>query len=366
MLGVVNKRGMARIEFRNNQGHVENNNSGTGKRSGQVIVKDVFKFIGILQRTHCLSSSLITLIKTSYHHPPMFSYRHAFHAGNHADVLKHTVLLATLKYMALKDTAFTVFDTHAGAGLYRLDGDYATTSAEAKEGFIKLIAASKGITLDPLIQDYVDMVQSFNHGETFKIYPGSPFIIQQHLRGRDKLKAFELHPTDSKTLQANIDQLEAGRQVAIAREDGFEGVKKFLPPPSRRALLLCDPSYEVKSDYARIPGMLSDALQRFATGTYVVWYPIIPRPEAHDLPRQLKTLANKTGKAWLHATLTVKSSKLLQGDDGEVIRPGLPASGMFLINPPFTLKAGLKTALPQLVDLLKQDANAAFTLDSGG
>jgi 23S rRNA (adenine2030-N6)-methyltransferase len=296
----------------------------------------------------------------------MFSYRHAFHAGNHADVLKHTVLLAVLKHMAQKDTAFTVFDTHAGAGLYRLDGDYAQTSAEASQGFLKLIATKPEQPFAPAIQDYIDLVASFNAGGQWKVYPGSPFIIQQQLRGRDKLKLFELHLTDTKTLTANIAQLEAGRQVAIEREDGFEGVKKFLPPPSRRALLLCDPSYEVKHDYGRVSAMVADALLRFATGTYVVWYPIIPRPEAHDLPRKLKTLANKAGKSWLEATLTVKSSKLLQSDEGETIRPGLPASGMFLINPPFTLKAVLKNALPQLVAILKQDQHATYTLESGG
>jgi 23S rRNA (adenine2030-N6)-methyltransferase len=296
----------------------------------------------------------------------MFSYRHAFHAGNHADVLKHTVLLAVLKHMAQKDTAFTVFDTHAGAGLYRLDGDYAQTSAEASQGFLKLVATQPAQPFAPAIQDYIDLVASFNAQGQWKVYPGSPFIIQQHLRGRDKLKLFELHPTDTNTLTANIAQLEAGRQVAIEREDGFEGVKKFLPPPSRRALLFCDPSYEVKHDYARVSAMVADALQRFATGTYMVWYPIIPRPEAHDLPRKLKTLANKAGKSWLEATLTVKSSKLLHSDEGETIRPGLPASGIFLINPPFTLKAVIKDALPQLAAILKQDQHATSTLESGG
>jgi 23S rRNA (adenine2030-N6)-methyltransferase len=296
----------------------------------------------------------------------MFSYRHAFHAGNHADVLKHTVLLAVLKHMAQKDTAFTVFDTHAGAGLYRLDGDYAQTSAEASQGFLKLVATQPAQPFASAIQDYIDLVASFNVQGQWKVYPGSPFIIQQHLRGRDKLKLFELHPTDTKTLTANIAQLEAGRQVAIEREDGFEGVKKFLPPPSRRALLFCDPSYEVKHDYARVSAMVADALQRFATGTYAVWYPIIPRPEAHDLPRKLKTLANKAGKSWLEATLTVKSSKLLHSEEGETIRPGLPASGIFLINPPFTLKVVLKDALPQLAAILKQDQHATSTLESGG
>ncbi|MFO0490402.1 MAG: 23S rRNA (adenine(2030)-N(6))-methyltransferase RlmJ, partial [Curvibacter sp.] len=181
---------------------------------------------------------------------------------------------------------------------------------------------------------------------------------------QDRLKLYELHPTDARTLDANVAQLDAGRQVAVLREDGFDCVTKFLPPPSRRALLLCDPSYEVKTDYARVASLVTQALKRFATGCYAVWYPIIPRPEAHDLPRRLKTLATKAGKPWLHATLTVKSSKMPVADDAK--RPGLPASGMFIINPPHTLKGLLQPALPQLVQRLGQDRNAAFTLDGGG
>ena len=312
----------------------------------------------------------------------MFSYRHAFHAGNHADVLKHTVLIAVLKHLKEKETALTVLDTHAGAGLYRLDGDYAETSGEAEEGIFRLISPSKVplatvgtaqsatktvATEHPkALQDYLDLVASFNAKGSHKVYPGSPFIIQRFLSGRDKLKAFELHPTDSKTLSANIAQLEAGRQVAVLREDGFEGIKKFLPPPVKRALVFCDPSYEIKSDYARVPEMVADSLKRFATGTYAVWYPIIPRPEAHDVPRKLKTLATKAGKSWLNASLTVKSSKLTSDAQGEVVRPGLPASGMFIINPPHTLKAAMQAALPQMVSLLAQDQHAAFTLEAAG
>jgi len=313
----------------------------------------------------------------------MFSYRHAFHAGNHADVLKHTVLIAILRHLLQKDTALTVFDTHAGAGLYRLDGEYAETSGEAANGFLKLLAsistppapakkpsaAAKSITeggLAPVIKDYMDLVASFNNKGSHKVYPGSPFIIQRLLGERDKLKVFEIHPTDSKTLSANIAQLEAGRQVAVLREDGFEGIKKFLPPPARRALVLSDPSYEIKNDYARVVAMVADSLTRFATGTYAVWYPIIPRPEAHDVPRKLKTLATKSGKKWLNATLTVKSSKLTSDEAGEVVRPGLPASGMFIINPPHTLKAALQLALPQLAEILGQDQHATATVESGG
>ncbi len=294
----------------------------------------------------------------------MFSYRHAFHAGNHADVLKHTVLIAALQHLTQKDAALTVLDTHAGAGLYRLDGDYASTSGEAADGVLRLLATQQALT--PALQAYVDVVRTFNQGAGARVYPGSPFISQHLLRGHDKLKLFELHPTDLRSLAGNVAQLEAGRQVAVLHEDGFEGVKKFLPPPARRALLLCDPSYEIKSDYGRVLDMVADALKRFATGTYAVWYPIIPRPEAHDLPRRLKTMATKAGKPWLHATLTVKNSKLVEAADGEKRRPGLPASGMFLINPPFTLKAALKDALPQMAELLQQDKHAAHSLESAG
>jgi 23S rRNA (adenine2030-N6)-methyltransferase len=295
----------------------------------------------------------------------MFSYRHAFHAGNHADVLKHTVLIAALQHLTEKDAALTVLDTHAGAGLYRLDGDYASTSGEAADGVARLFAPAAP-TLAPALQAYVDMVRAFNQGNQLRVYPGSPFISQRLLRSRDKLKLFELHPTDLRSLAGNVAQLEAGRQVAVLHEDGFEGIRKFLPPPSRRALVLCDPSYEIKSDYAKVLSMAADSLQRFATGTYAFWYPIIPRPEAHDLPRRLKTLATKAGRGWLHATLTVKNSKLTANAAGEVKRPGLPASGMFLINPPFTLKAALKAALPQMAELLAQDQHATHTLESGG
>lgn len=319
----------------------------------------------------------------------MFSYRHAFHAGNHADVLKHTVLIATLDHLLEKDAALTVVDTHAGAGLYRLDGDYAGTSGEAADGVLRFFPDPKKAAETPApaaksaakkaaapaeekpvaeaIARYLSVIHDFNPKGGARVYPGSPFIVQHLLRDHDKLKLFELHPTDSRTLGANIAQLEAGRQIAVLTEDGFGSATKFLPPPSRRALVLMDPSYEMKTDYGRVLDFAAEALKRFATGTYAVWYPIIPRPEAHDLPRRLKTMATKAGKPWLHATLTVKSSKITKdAASGETQRPGLPASGMFLINPPYTLKAQLAEALPQLAERLAQDRNAAYSLESGG
>jgi 23S rRNA (adenine2030-N6)-methyltransferase len=306
----------------------------------------------------------------------MFSYRHAFHAGSHADVLKHMMLIAIVQHLTRKDAALVVVDTHAGAGLYRLDGDYAGTSGEAADGVVKLFAAlapagtSPPAIKDvaPVITEYIDTVAGFNPGGQLKVYPGSPFIVQGLLReeARDKLKLFEMHPTDSKALAANIAQLKAGRQVAVARQDGFEGLKAFLPPPSRRALVLIDPSYEIKSDYQKVSACIQDSLKRFATGTYAVWYPIIPRPEAHELPRRLKTLATQAGKPWLHATLAV-------GQDEERKVPGEPdrgqgltASGMFVINPPHSLKPALQAALPQLAEVLGRGRGKGQTLESAG
>jgi 23S rRNA (adenine2030-N6)-methyltransferase len=302
----------------------------------------------------------------------MFSYRHAFHAGNHADVLKHLVLIASLRHLAQKETPFWVIDTHAGAGLYRLDGDYAGTSGEAANGILQLAAATRAGTIDgqplaPALADYLELVRAFNKEGQWRVYPGSPFIAHRLLRteARDKLKLFELHPTDSKALAANVAQLGAGRQIGVAREDGFEGLKALLPPPPRRALVLIDPSYEIKSDYAKVLATLRDALQRFATGTYVVWYPVIPRPEAHELPRKLKTLANQLRKPWLHAVLNIgqPDTPLPLGEDR---RGGLTASGMFVIHPPHTLKPALQEALPQLLAALGRGRGKAQVLETGG
>jgi 23S rRNA (adenine2030-N6)-methyltransferase len=322
----------------------------------------------------------------------MFSYRHAFHAGNHADVLKHTTLIATLKHLTQKEAGLTLIDTHAGAGLYRLDSDFTETAGEAREGIFKLMASLRppGNTPEPkpakpggkgpeaaaasetpALKDYLDLIASLNPDGRLKVYPGSPFVMHSLLRteARDKLKLFEMHPTDSKVLAANIAQLKAGRQIAVARQDGFEGLKAFLPPPNRRALVLIDPSYELKTDYAQVSACIQDCLKRFATGTYMVWYPVIPRPEAHDLPRRLKTLATQAGKPWLHATLAIGADEApapALAVPGERRRPGLRASGMFVINPPHTLKAALQPALAAMLNALGRGPGKGSTLDTGG
>jgi len=300
----------------------------------------------------------------------MFSYRHAFHAGNHADVLKHLTLIATLHHLMQKDAGLTLVDTHAGAGLYRLDSDFSETGGEAKDGIFKLLAAAPPAEGWPeALQDYLDLVAGFNPDGRRRIYPGSPFVMQRLMRAeaRDKLKLFEMHPTDSKVLAANIAQLQAGRQIAVARQDGFEGLKAFLPPPpsasgSRRALVLIDPSYEIKSDYHRVSACIQESIKRFPTGCYLVWYPVIPRPEAHDLPRRLRTLSQQAQRPWLHATLAIGQRPDMEINE----RPGLTASGMFVINPPHTLKATLQASLPLLLKVLGRGRGQAQSVESGG
>ena len=313
----------------------------------------------------------------------MFSYRHAFHAGNHADVLKHMTLIAVLRHLMQKQTPLTLIDTHAGAGLYRLDGDYAQTSGEAGEGVLRLASHVPGTAqapADDALSDYLRVIASFNP-ETgpWRIYPGSPFVMHHLMTEptrasvRDRLKLFELHPSDTKSLEGNIAQLEAGRQVAVLNQDGFEGLKALLPPPvapggSRRALVLMDPSYEIKTDYAKVQAAMQDALKRFPTGVYLVWYPIIARAEAHDLPRRLRTMSTQAGRAWLHATLNIGTAPDTPSDEtaGRPSPKGLSSSGMFVINPPHSLKDSLEAALPKVLKALSRGAGQRWQIEAGG
>ena len=298
----------------------------------------------------------------------MFSYRHAFHAGNHADVLKHTVLVAVMKHLALKDVGFTAIDTHAGAGIYRLDSTDARQSGEAQEGLLALMRNKSKLSgpMAEALVDYRKVLDHFNQQGGLLNYPGSPMIAHHLLREQDKLKLFEMHPTDIRALQTNVDALKAGRQLTVMHEDGFNGLPKYLPPSTRRGLVFIDPSYEIKLDYERVVVAVSIGMKRFATGTFVIWYPIIPRPQAHSLPRHLTNLARQADKPWLHATLRIKTGARTDGVAGEKAKPvGLVDSGVVIINPPFTLHDQLQQALPQMVQLMGQDHLAGFSLTRG-
>jgi 23S rRNA (adenine2030-N6)-methyltransferase len=293
----------------------------------------------------------------------MFSYRHAFHAGNHADVLKHTVLLQLLAYLNQKDTPYMVVDTHAGAGVYTLDSEFANKSKESDSGIALLWDRSD---LPAAVAEYVNLIKSMNPSGKMRFYPGSPFCAEKIMREQDRLRLFEMHSTEIKILEENFRKLQAhaaaqgqristrGKRIQIARVDGYTALKALLPPPSRRALVLIDPSYEDKDDYRKVKVAIEDALTRFATGTYAVWYPVLGRLESQQLPERLKRLA---GTNWLNVTLTVGGPS----SDGM----GLRSSGMFIINPPWTLQATLKDTMPWLTQTLAQDDGARFTLLSG-
>jgi 23S rRNA (adenine2030-N6)-methyltransferase len=276
----------------------------------------------------------------------MFSYRHGFHAGNHTDVLKHLVQVQLQSHMAAKDKPYQIVDTHAGAGAYSLTSAFAAKSAEFENGIGRLWTRTD---LPPAVADYVAQVRRFNPDGALRYYPGSPQLALQMMREQDRLRLFELHTTEIGVLQNHF--IDAGKRVTVQAADGFTGLKSTLPPPPRRGLVLIDPSYEDKGDYRSVVLAMRDALERFATGTYAVWYPQIQRRDAHELPGKLQRLALGD---WLHVSLQVAAP----ASDGL----GIHGSGVFVFNPPWKLEAGLRAALPYLVRMLAQDAGASHSL----
>ena len=283
----------------------------------------------------------------------MLAYRHAFHAGNPADVLKHAVLLALLRHLNLKDKAWRLVDSHAGAGAYALHAEHAQKNAEYKQGIARLWPTSNILDLPPLLADYLAQVQAFNPHEELALYPGSPRFARALMRPQDQLRLFELHPTDHALL---AESFAGDKQVMVHKADGFAGLKAQLPPPSRRGLLLMDPSYEIKTDYPAVVAAAREALTRFAEGMVMAWYPQIDLRESLQLPTRLKAVAETHAKkGWLHARLTVAEPN----DRGF----GMLGSGLFIINPPHTLMAALRESLPLLVRLLGQYAGAGYRLE---
>jgi len=277
----------------------------------------------------------------------VLSYRHGFHAGNHADVLKHFVLVQLLRQLTRKESPLWVIDTHAGAGGYSLETGYAARNAEFRNGIGRLWSRKD---LPDSLADYVAQVKSVNPDGALRHYPGSPQLALQLTRPQDRLRFFELHTNEGKALQECFR--DAGRRVADVAGDGFAGLRAVLPPPSRRALVLIDPSYEVASDYRAVPAAMRDALRRFATGTYAVWYPQVQRRESERLPDELRRIA---AGDWLHVQLTVAAPAT-----GGF---GLHGSGVFVFNPPWNLETCLRLAMPTLVEALGQDDRSAFGLE---
>jgi 23S rRNA (adenine2030-N6)-methyltransferase len=270
----------------------------------------------------------------------MLSYRHAFHAGNHADVLKHWIYSLVLDYFKQKDKPYWVIDTHAGAGIYRLDSAVANKTAEYLGGIAKLQQVNAPEAFDSY-QQAVSATHTISGKDT---YPGSPYIASHFLSATDKLRLFELHPADASLLEQVFNGQK--RQVSIQAKDGFEGTKACLPPPTKRGIVLIDPPYEVKDDYARVVDCIKDSLKRFATGTYLVWYPRLQRPEPQQMIDKLRSLNTD----YLHICLDVQQPS----QDGF----GMHGSGMWIINPPWTLRETVEPHLAWLAKTLAQDETA--------
>lgn len=273
----------------------------------------------------------------------MLSYRHGFHAGNHADALKHMALLECITRLVEKDKPLMYVDTHAGAGSYRLDAGFAAQNREWEGGVAKL---RKLAGAPPPVEAYLRAI-----GDDPAAYPGSPAIAAGALRPADRLALFELHPSDAEPLAAMFAR---DRRVSVRNEDGLKGLRSILPPASRRGLVLVDPSYELTSDYDDVPAAIADALGRFATGVYMIWHPLLERPEARDLPGRLAALAPR----FVELSLRVRSSQ-----PGE---RGMAGSGVTVINPPWKFREAMAAVLPFLARALGEDAGASWSLSSRG
>lgn len=277
------------------------------------------------------------------------NYRHAYHAGNFADVLKHVVVTRIVEYLKRKDKAFRVIDTHAGTGLYELAGTEASKTGEWRGGIGRLLAAKLPDEASELLKPYLDVVREENlsrgviEGGGLAFYPGSPLLVRRLLRRQDRLSAIELHPQDAASLAA----LFAGdHQVRVIHLDGWLALGAHLPPKENRGLVLVDPPFEQPGEFDRMAWGLLKAYRRFPGGTYAFWYPVKDRREVAAFVERLRQTS---------------IPKILRIELGTA-RPGsterLAASGMIVVNPPFTLEDEMRSILPRLVEVLQEGAGA--------
>jgi 23S rRNA (adenine2030-N6)-methyltransferase len=275
----------------------------------------------------------------------MLSYRHAYHAGNFADVLKHSLLIHVLAYMTQKEKPLRVIDTHAGAGAYKFGSSQPLKNREFDNGIGKLWAKTD---LPPLLHDYVAQVKKFNPHERLQHYPGSPLLMQTALRTDDRLFLHELHSTDWRLLTEAIGK---DKRVTIAEDNGFAGMQALLPPPDRRAIIFIDPSYEIKSDYHELTKQVISAHKRFSTGTFIIWYPVVLRQRIDEMEKAFQ----KSG---------IKNIQLFElGIAADNPEYGMNSSGLLVINPPWTLWAAMEQALPYLADTLGEEGAGFYRLE---
>ncbi|MCQ8105813.1 23S rRNA (adenine(2030)-N(6))-methyltransferase RlmJ [Methylomonas sp. SURF-2] len=274
----------------------------------------------------------------------MLSYRHGFHAGNFADVLKHSLLTLAISALKQKDKPFVYIDTHAGAGKYSFKAEFAQKTGEYQQGIGRIWTAAQP---PEEIRDYLAAVRAENTGKQLVRYPGSPQLVRRLVRSQDRLQLSELHGSDFESLH----QLFAGdRQVSLAKEDGLERLSKKLPPIQKRGLILIDPSYEVKSDYNRVVEALQSAHRHFATGVYALWYPIIERAVTDRMLQRLR------------ATGIPKQLRVEHCVTADGALRGMTGSGMLFINPPWQLPAQAESLLPWLNRVLT-DGQGTWEVD---
>jgi len=275
------------------------------------------------------------------------NYRHAFHAGNFADVVKHAVLARIVAYLKEKPAAFRVIDTHAGAGLYDLSGPEASRTGEWREGIGRLAGADLAPAVRDLLAPYLDAVVSLNRGAALQVYPGSPALVRSWLRRQDRLVVCEREPAAARALGDHMGADSRIRTVAI---DGYTALNAYVPPPERRGLVLIDPPFEATDEFDRLGAALSGAHRKWPTGVYMLWYPIKNVRETASFARRLAGLA-------IARILRVELSLAARGDDR------LRGSGLIVVNPPWTLHDELGVLLPALAQILGGTPAGATRLD---
>ena len=264
----------------------------------------------------------------------MLSYRHSYHAGNHADVLKHIVLTLCINSLKEKEKPFLYLDTHSGAGRYLLQSEHSEKTGEYLSGINLIWQQSE---TPELLNTYLSVLKRYNPFDNLKYYLGSPLIAKQLLREQDKINLTELHPTDYPLLRQEFSK---DKRARVLREDGFSQLKSKLPPESRRGIILIDPSYEIKDDYQKIPKALLEAYKRFATGIYLIWYPVVSRTQTQKMIDEIVNLGIKKISQFEFAIKPDNNQK------------GMTASGMIIINPPWKLQQQMQTIMPWLKNTL--------------
>src|SRR4051795_6162012 len=282
------------------------------------------------------------------------NYRHAFHAGGFADVIKHIVLVRMLTYLQEKQAPFRVIDTHAGAGRYDLTGDEARRGGEWLTGIARVLQARFSENTLPLVTGYLDIVRAFNPPGKLEAYPGSPLIARALLRPQDRLTACELEPGARRQL---IGALRRDTQARVVDLDGWLALPAFVPPNERRGLVLIDPAFEEKDEFGRVAAGFEQAFAKWPTGSYMLWYPVKSRRAADDLVSAVA--ANVAGGAAPGKCLRLEFSI-----GPQVAGAPLASAGLLIVNPPWTLSGELKSILPELQKPLGQGGAGRFRLET--